>query len=134
MCLAVYVASNIQLPTSRWDEARPAFYLKEVDQRHKVRRQFTLPHVYYAGSDARCGCGFRKDEEDGEKLERSQANYFALGKCIRDAQTRGAQFELFSCWEGDEKSKPRTVKSASVDQIEERSFEFQEDHFITVVS
>ena len=101
MCLAVYVASSVELDIIQWSERAPGFHLEQAPKRDKVVRQFALPHVYYVGSHEGCGCGFIKEGEEGLELEIRQANYIALAGLIREAMARGASIELFACWEGD---------------------------------
>lgn len=132
MCLAVYVASSIELPSIKWEKTAPAFYLKPARSRDTVRRQFSLPNVYYAGSHEGCGCGFLKDGVPDEESEIYRANYRALADCIRTAKHRGAAIELFSCWEGQQSARPEFVESVNVDNVEGPSFCFKEGHFVRV--
>ena len=63
MCMAVYFASDYSLPTSAWNQACPRFYVVELAAHDQsVRRQFSKPFVYYAGSHEGCGCGFQYGE------------------------------------------------------------------------
>lgn len=132
MCLAVYIASSIELPTTKWDKSAPAFYLEAVPAREKVRNQFSLPNVYYAGSHEGCGCGFFKEGETDEELEIRQSNYSSLAKYIRSAQEKGAYIEIFACWEGDQGSKPEFLESATTTELEGPAYQFKEKQFIHV--
>src|SRR4051812_45959015 len=70
MCMVVYIASDYPLPTSSWDEARPRFHVTELSERDEpVRRQFSKPCAYYAGSHEGCGCGFQYGEYPGYQEE-----------------------------------------------------------------
>ena len=70
MCMVVYVASDYALPTSAWDQARPRYYVEEVSDRDApVRRHFSQPCVYYAGSHEGCGCGFNSGTVEFEGFE-----------------------------------------------------------------
>ena len=133
MCLAVYLASSVEVPAHlRGHRDAPAFYLEPAEPNAKVRRQFAVPHVYYAGSHTGCGCGFLGHGEDDEDRVLTHANYVALGQCIRAAQAEGATIELFSCWEGGQAKNPRFSETRSVGGIEDPAFTFGEGHFIRV--
>ena len=132
MCLAVYLASNLELQPSSWSERQPGYYLERVKPGKVVCRLFSLPYVYYVGSHEGCGCGFLKDGEVGEELELHQANYWALVKCIKEAQSRGANIELYACWEGDQSLEPVAVEAFTPSTLGEPEFQFSERHFINV--
>jgi hypothetical protein len=132
MCLAVYVASDVPLPKSDWNEHAPAFYLKPVSERAGVRKQFLYSRVYYAGSHEGCGCGFLKDGADGQELERRQENYRSLADVLSAATGTGAQLQLFTCWEGDQTKSPRTTGLISLEELIEPGFELQELSLLTV--
>lgn len=133
MCLAVYLASSNPLPPIAWDKDAPAFYLEPVPEGEAVHRQFSLPHVYYAGSHEGCGCGFSRHGEIDEEAERRQANYAALARVLRSALSGGAKTELFTCWEGDQHKQPETFESVTPSDLESSSFQFQELQFLRVV-
>ena len=132
MCLAVYIASSIEIGERAWDNANPAFYLEPVREREKVRNQFSLPFVYYAGSHEGCGCGFLKEGEQGEDLVACQLNYRKLSECVLEALSNGARIEIFSCWEGDQAESADSTQTLSAHQLNRPEFEFQEKHFLTV--
>jgi hypothetical protein len=112
MCLVVYVASDYPLPTQAWDEARPRFHVTAVvEPGHPVRRQFTKPWVYYAGSHDGCGCGFQHRADDDDEGDPAETT------AVRDSRRRLAEFlsvalqhqpavEVFACWDGDEGEPP----------------------------
>jgi hypothetical protein len=109
MCLAVYVASDTPLPEINWNQEAPAFYLKGVPRSESVRKQFRYRHVYYAGSHESCGCGFSKDGRDSQELAQCQDNYNALAGVLSGALRAGAQLQLFTCWEGEQASRPEAT-------------------------
>jgi hypothetical protein len=133
MCLAIYLASSNLLPPIAWDEDAPAFYLEPVPGSEEVHQQFSLPHVYYAGSHDGCGCGFAKGGYTGEEIERRQANYAALARVLRAALSGGAKAELFTCWEGDQGKRPEISESVTPDELESSSFQLKELQFLRVV-
>ena len=125
MCLAVYLASDRALPEVAWNAKSPAFYLEPVSASEGVRKQFAHAHVYYAGSHEGCGCGFSKDGESGEDLVRCQQNYVALARVTGDAISRGANVQLFTCWEGDQGCEPESVEALDVAMLESPDFELK---------
>lgn len=132
MCLAVYLASDTEVPEVPFNNTSPSFYVEEVGVNDEVRRQFRLPFVYYAGSNQGCGCGFSKEGQVGEDLEKSQSNYYALSQVIRSAQARGANTEVFTCWEGDQSDPPESVESVTTHQLEAEGFELQQLQLLRV--
>ena len=132
MCLAVYIASDIILPTSSWDKAAPGFYVEKEPDNHSVAKQFTLGRIYYAGSDQGCGCGFFKEGVVGDELEQSQANYDSLVLYLKEAQDSGASIEIYACWEGQQTAKPEFRESRTVVELGHPSFEFKEQQFIRI--
>jgi hypothetical protein len=112
MCMMVYIASDDPLPTSAWDEVRPCFYVTELSERDEpVRRQFTKPFVYYAGSHEGCGCGFQFVESDGfeedpDALAASRNSRRRLAEFLAAALQHQSEVELFACWDGDQAAEP----------------------------
>ena len=117
MCMVVYVASDYALPTSAWDQARPRFYVEEVSDRDApVRRHFSQPCVYYAGSHEGCGCGFQygeyefdyddddpsANEESRRRLAANQDSRRRLAEFLAVALQHQPAVEVFACWSGDE--------------------------------
>ena len=66
MCLAIYIASDIELSTSKWDKNSPSFYSESIEpnKHYGVDRHFSKPYVYYLGSHEGCGCGFMYDDNN----------------------------------------------------------------------
>jgi hypothetical protein len=112
MCMMVYVASDYPLPTSSWDEARPCFYVEALSERDEpVRRQFTKPWVYYAGSHEGCGCGFQYGqypghEEDVAEVAAARDSRRRLAEYVAVALQHQPEVQLFACWDGDQAVEP----------------------------
>ena len=134
MCLAVYLASDTPIAAVAWDEDAPAFYTEPVAKGAVVRKRFSLPFVYYAGSHEGCGCGFSKEGEIGPDLERCQKNYIALGQTLREALSRGAKVELFTCWEGEQSCAAKFIATTTPSQLEAPSFELRQLELLRVHS
>lgn len=109
MCMMVYVASDRPLPTSAWDAARPGFHVTELSDRDApVRRQFSKPYVYYAGSHEGCGCGFQYGEYEDEPaaLAAGRDSRRRLAEFLAAALRHQPEVELFACWDGDQAAEP----------------------------
>jgi hypothetical protein len=132
MCLAVYLSSDKCLPDIPWNEKSPAFYLEPVAKSLGVRKQFLYEYVYYAGTHEGCGCGFSKDGVVGEELEQSQQNYIALAQVSRNAVSAGAKLQIFTCWEGEQKRKPKTVATVPSLLLQSQDFELQQLQLLNV--
>lgn len=126
MCLAVYIGSSLPLPESTWDKDDPRFYLEAVAASEPARRQFSGKHVYYAGSHEGCGCGFSKDGEPPDELARCQENYDAMAAVLEEALARGAELEIFTCWEGEQADEPASHQSITPARLREPEFELQQ--------
>ncbi len=104
MCLAVYIASDRDLPLKEFDPAAPGFNVKPLTSHEtSVRQQFSLRHVVYAGSQTSCACGFvPESDEDVEASAQSRAD---LVQYLESA-LRSGPVEIFTCWEGDQERGP----------------------------
>jgi len=126
MCLAVYIASNRDLPVVPPDKKDPTFYVSELTISTGVRKQFTLPNVCYVGSSEGCGCGFLKDGVNGEELAKVEREYAQLSTYIATLQKEGSDIELFSCWEGDQSATIDFDEQIGADDLNRKEFEFKE--------
>ena len=115
MCKALYLASDRPLPESTWDEQNPGFYVEALPTSDAaVRRHFSKPHVYYAGSHEGCGCGFGYGDFGGPALDESDAlgrrSLEQLFTFLRAQSQTAGPVEMYYCWEGDE---DRAAKAAA---------------------
>ena len=134
MCLAIYLASDKQLNLVPWNEKQPKFNVISISSREgKVKKQFKYTNVVYIGSHEGCGCGFFKEGEIGEELKQIQANYDALAYYLTSQQFKGAQFEMFSCWEGDQGTVPEFNEKLSLKELVSLEFEFKEKAYYEIV-
>jgi hypothetical protein len=134
MCLAVYLGSDLPVEEIAWNEAKPSFHLKRIKDSDPVRRQFSGEHVYYAGSHEGCGCGFSKDGEPTDELEKCQKNYNALSSALSSALQRGARLQVFTCWEGEQGIEPESTRTATPREMVEASYELRQLELLNVVS
>jgi hypothetical protein len=137
MCVAVYVASDHPLPTVAWDEARPAFHVKEAVfyADNPVRRHVSKPFIYSAGSYGGCGCAFQFDgcyNDEGEYVADDSPDQEASRRGLADflsaALQHQAAVEVFVCCSGDESFPPEHRRRARpTDFIRDRTlFRFGE--------
>jgi len=133
MCLAVYIASDHELPEISWDESNPQFYVETIEGREgKIDRHLTLSHVAYAGSNQGCGCGFNKPidmpEEllEPKELEEAQSNYDALADYIKKLKKLGASFEIYVCWEGEQAHPSKSKSRITTEELASKDFVLEE--------
>ena len=136
MCLAVYIASDVQLPLVGWDENKPSFHVAELNGEYdeKVRVQFSKPFVYYVGSHTNCGCGFAfsgfiKDEDNMAEVSQSMKQ---LSNYLSEVTQEYGVIELYVCWEGDQSEKPEYTGVISASDVEDKSFQFQEKQLLEI--
>jgi len=133
MCLAVYIASDVELRSAPWSEASPSFYLEPVPETDAVRKRFALGNVYYAGSHEGCGCGFfKRDHEQDEDFNLRLENYARLGRCVREALAEGARCQIFACWEGEQSLAQESATVLSPALLEASEFELTQRQLIDV--
>jgi hypothetical protein len=59
MCIALYIAAEIEPPLVAWDESAPGFNVVLADEHELViMKHFSKPHLRYLGSHTGCSCGF----------------------------------------------------------------------------
>ena len=133
MCLAVYIASNHELPEIPWDESAPQFYVVNIDgHEERIDKHLTLPNVAYAGSNQGCGCGFIKPIDvpveylQPNELEESQSNYVALAIYIEKLKESGAACEMYVCWEGDQLHPSEFKVRITTEELASRNFELMQ--------
>ncbi len=136
--MMVYLASDYPLPTLTWNEAHPAFYVTELDDRHQpVRGQFSKPCVFYAGSHEGCGRGFQYGEYEGfdrepEDLAAAQDSRRRLAEFLALALEHQSEVELFACWDGDQAAEPEhRGRVTPADLVRDRTY-FREKELLTI--
>ena len=134
MCLMVYIGSDKPLPLIDWNEDKPAFYISELSKYEKgVKSQFKFPHVYNVGSHQGCGCGFFKEHNEEEKLAQAHDNYLQLKTYLQKAREMGANNQIFSCWDGDQDTRPEFREKIELNRLLEANFEFKEKAFYEIL-
>jgi hypothetical protein len=134
--MALYIASDHQLPLIDWDENKPDFYVKELGGQYdeKVKSQFTKPHIYYVGAHTGCGCGFEygryPNNENDEEKSRQSVNQ--LSDYLGVVTAKFGEIELFACWEGDQAKEPEHRGEITAKEIGGKSFWFEEKQFLII--
>lgn len=131
MCLALYIASEAELPLIDWDKNAPAFYVRTISSHDAiVHSQFQRPHVRYLGSTEGCGCGFILNGAEPDKLALIQSDRQKLTDYVRAALQSDPKVQVFGCWEGDQGMSPtRTVQLSLADLL---TYEFEMNERILV--
>jgi len=133
MCLAVYIASDRELPLLPWNDEKWAFWVGElVEDDAAVRGQFSLPNVRYVGSDAGCGCGFFKPAHNDQELPEAERNYSDLAAYLTPLIATSASIELFACWQGDQDAEKQATETITLGELTTKEFEFQEKYFYRI--
>ena len=99
----------------------------------EIKNQFRHSHIVYAGTHVLCGCGFLKQDEEGDELALIQANYDSLVSYLGGLKKSGAAVEIFSCWEGDQGAEPEFRELVSLTELGSDEFEFKEKAFYEIV-
>jgi hypothetical protein len=81
MCYAVFIATSTPKQTGEFiaDVTKLYLQLPDMEQTEALQSKFTLPYIYYVGSDTGCSCGFEfhselySDPEWQESKESPQA-------------------------------------------------------------
>jgi hypothetical protein len=136
MCMTVYLASDVPLPTIPWEQSTPAFNVADLRAPDEsVRKQFSKPHVYYVGSHEGCGCGFQHGQypgfEEPDNIAAAVRSRRELTDYIRRALATQDSVELFSCWDGDQSAAPEFRDRLSIDQLAtDRTYFREKEHLL----
>lgn len=133
MCLAVYIASDADLPLIPWDDQNPEFNVVPIPGGEElVRAQFTKSNVAYVGSYEGCSCGFVIDPDDpGWDDEERARSVRQLGDYIDELLCFGT-VELYACWNGDEGDDPVSRIEVTRDHFRTPKFWFEKKQFLTI--
>lgn len=104
MCYAIFIATSEPQQTGKFIPDVTKLYLEEPDQEqlNALRQKFSLPNIYYVGSDTECSCGFEfhSDLFDDPEWQDSKASPQALLNLLNEL-TVNATVEYYCCWDGD---------------------------------
>ena len=111
-----------------------------------VARHFAFSHLYFVGAHTGCSCGFPSvmaegpvtyfegmfDDEDEEERLKNLASVSALLELIRSYLTNASAVELFPVWVGDEAEGPHGTIELQLEQLEARTFFFNERYLYRI--
>ena len=104
MCYAVFIAVSTPQQTNAFVPDVTKLYLEKADSEQLIALsdKFTLPYIYYVGSDAKCSCGFKFHSEliNDPEWQDSKASPQALLDLLNKL-TAGNFVEFYCCWDGD---------------------------------
>lgn len=135
MCLALFVASDHELPLIPWDEAAPAFNVQPLSEHDGkvLTTHFSKRHARYLGGHSGCSCGFRysaqasgDDADAVRENELGRASVAALRAYLQKAIETVGPLELYVCWEGDEGEDAEHALNVSPDHFGGEAFELPE--------
>jgi len=103
MCYAVFIATPAPLQTVEFIPAVTKLYLRLPNEKEMagLGDKFTMPYIYYVGSDSKCSCGFQFYSwrfDDPEWQDKSSPS--ALLNLLNQL-TISDDVEYYCCWDGD---------------------------------
>jgi hypothetical protein len=106
MCLAVYIASDAELPLIPFVEGVSAMHT-QAEPRGETPQRLRRDHVVYVGAHEGCGCGFFTDgvERGSEEYAATERSLGALAEYVA-AAARTSDLDVFACWEGAQQNEP----------------------------
>jgi hypothetical protein len=137
MCMMIYIGSEKALPLISWKDDAPAFNVSELSEGEAVvKKQFSMPYVYYVGSHEGCGCGFQAGQypqfEDEEKPLKEES-LFRFSKYLKENKSKGERVEIYSCWDGAQGGERKSNRRLTASQIAEKDFWFYEQELIEII-
>ena len=114
----------------------PAFHVSDLSgNEERVRSHFSLPHVRYAGSHTKCGCGFNEGREypqayDDPSKERATAlvSSALLARYIREHHVE----QIYSCWSGEEDLPQEFERHITPDTLMDENFFFRQKELLNI--
>jgi hypothetical protein len=135
MCYMLYLGSDIPLPVTKFDPENTVFFLSDTDDKIAfVKKHFTRKHLYYAGSNTHCGCGFFYNSYDtSDTYKINKESVVALVETIRQALKNSEQVELLVSWAGNEGQKPKKLSIMKPEQLIADEFPLDEFDFVVFI-
>lgn len=135
MCMVIFIASSSPLPLVPWQDASPAFNVKELSEHEeRVRSHLSLPNVRCAGSHTCCGCGFNEGRRYPEYVDDPNERVGALESASRLARyVREHRVEqIYSCWCGDENEPQVLARHVTPNGLVAKDFFFRERELLSL--
>jgi hypothetical protein len=136
MCYAVFIAVSTSQQTNVFVPDVTTLYLEEpdIEKLNALSDKFTLPYIYYVGSDTQCSCGFEFHSElfNDPEWQDSKASPQALLDLL-DQLTVNHFVEVYCCWDGDwyEPVEHRRILNCRGITLEKNYFALIERELIT---
>jgi hypothetical protein len=131
MCLAVFLATEHELPIVAWSPDRPGFNAGPLERfEQSVRGKVSLPVVHSLGAHTGCGCGFLNDgAESPDDVRRSREALAAYAA----AALRSGPVELYVCWNGNVEDGYYQQLTLAVDELTTRDDWLEEGTHVRIV-
>lgn len=135
------MAADKEMPLIPFDiDYDKYLYVTELnDLDTAVKKQFTKKYVYYVGAYEGCGCGFSYgqyevlDDDDQKQRESGKKSLEQLFNYIKTNIVGLKEIELFSCWAGNEESRPEYREIIELRKFKlGDAFYFKENQFIII--
>lgn len=135
MCYAIFIATAKPQKAGKFIPDVTKLYLEEPDheQLNALRQKFSLPYIYYVGSDTQCSCGFEFHSElfDDPEWQDSKASPQALLNLLNELTVNEA-VEYYCCWDGDwnDPIEHTRILSSNTIALDKNYFELAEGELI----
>ena len=120
MCYNVFIATAKPQMTNEFIPGVTSLYLQlpTCEQLEGLQNKFSLPKLYYVGSDTLCSCGFDFSSKDfhNPEWENNKASPQALIDFITE-QTLTHEIQYYCCWEGDWDTEPEETLTLNIKEV-----------------
>jgi hypothetical protein len=141
MCLALFIAAEVDPPLVAWDESAPGFNVVPLAEHEwVVAKHFSKPHIKYLGAHTGCSCGFSygqvapTSEEDHQENERGRASVQALRDYLDELLRTTMSLELYVCWEGEWADPQKSCREVTTEFFGGETFDLRERELLVVTS
>ena len=139
MCLAFYIAADLEPPLVSWNDNAPGFNVIPVDDHERVvTKHLSKPALRYLGAHTGCSCGFHyglaspETDEDRDEERLGRESVASLRKYLEGLVTATVTVELYACWEGDWEEPCESRREVTVDYFGGESFDLQQRELLIV--
>jgi hypothetical protein len=140
VCLAVYLAATVPLPTQLAANGGGVEISDLVDEDEPVRARMSATHVYYVATEDGCGCGFQLgqypiDEDNEDEVtegHRKATSLVALADFVEAHLPDAGGVELYACWQGEQALAAEHHRDVSADDLRAATFFFRQREHVTV--
>jgi hypothetical protein len=135
MCYAVFIATTTPQQTNEFIAKETLLYLAQPAEEELagLKSKFSLPYIYYVGSDTQCSCGleFHSHLFDDPEWQDSKPTVQAFIDMLNQLTIEN-DIEYYCCWDGDwhEPIENSRVLNSGDLSLETNYFELVEKEFI----